>query len=322
MSKNKYLRKNLIANEINYGINSKNKEKTNLNGLNQLSENNNNKITSKSKVKLSDKKNDENEKNIKIIDEQNIEYKKKNSKIDDKYNLQNGDNIIKEENIFIYEKRIKELEDTINKMNLDFAKELEKHNNEIIEKEKCIKKLVNSNNSLKKSLEVLTQRLDKIIINTNIPKQKINNKIFNDKQEDLQHQLDIKEKELKNQQQLIKILTKDNQNIRKILTDFELNTDNNNNVSLTDKIHEQYQEIQKLQKSIKELKAKNSSFSQQRKDDNKKSNFKTDTSNKFNLRYFINKSKKISSMQNSGANLHKLYSNKSQNDLKVKKKIF
>ena len=47
MSKNKYLRKNLIANEINYGINSKNKEKTNLNGLNQLSENNNNKITSK-----------------------------------------------------------------------------------------------------------------------------------------------------------------------------------------------------------------------------------------------------------------------------------
>ena len=322
MSKNKYLRKNLIANEINYGINSKNKEKTNLNGLNQLSENNNNKITSKSKVKLSDKKNEENEKNIKIIDEQNIEYKKKNSKIDDKYNLQNGDNIIKEENILIYEKRIKELEDTINKMNLDFAKELEKHNNEIIEKEKCIKKLVNSNNSLKKSLEVLTQRLDKIIINTNIPKQKINNKIFNDKQEDLQHQLDIKEKELKNQQQLIKILTKDNQNIRKILTDFELNTDNNNNVSLTDKIHEQYQEIQKLQKSIKELKAKNSSFSQQRKDDNKKSNFKTDTSNKFNLRYFINKSKKISSMQNSGANLHKLYSNKSQNDLKVKKKIF
>ena len=132
MSKNKYLRKNLIANEINYGINSKNKEKTNLNGLNQLSENNNNKITSKSKVKLSDKKNEENEKNIKIIDEQNIEYKKKNSKIDDKYNLQNGDNIIKEENIFIYEKRIKELEDTINKMNLDFAKELEKHNNEII----------------------------------------------------------------------------------------------------------------------------------------------------------------------------------------------
>ena len=77
-----------------------------------------------------------------------------------------------------------------------------------------------------------------------------------------------------------------------------------------------------MQKSIKELKAKNSSFSQQRKDDNKKSNFKTDTSNKFNLRYFINKSKKISSMQNSGANLHKLYSNKSQNDLKVKKKIF
>lgn len=82
------------------------------------------------------------------------------------------------------------------------------------------------------------------------------NKVINNSQEDLQHQLDIKEKELKNQQQLINILTKDNKNIRKILTDFGISHDNNSNINMADKIHEQYQEIQKLQKDIKELKEK------------------------------------------------------------------
>ena len=87
--------------------------------------------------------------------------------------------------------------------------------NVIIEnvKGKVYMMLINSNNNLKKSLEVLTQRLDKILINANQQKPKIN-KVINNSQEDLQHQLDIKEKELKNQQQLINILTKDNKNIR------------------------------------------------------------------------------------------------------------
>ena len=172
-------------------------------------------------------------------------------------------------------------------------------------------------------MENLTQRLDKIIINTNIPKPKINNKIINEKQEDLQHKLDVKEKELKNQQQLIKILTKDNEHIRKILKDFDLNNINNNDVDLTNKIHAQYHEIQKLQKEIKELKEKNASLSKQKKEE-KKSIINTETPNKINLKFFNNKNKKnyLNSRRNPGIISNKLLSSKSQNDLNVKKKIF
>ena len=209
-------------------------------------------------------------------------------------------------------------------MNLDFSQKIQKHKDEIIEKEKSIKKLVNSNNNLKKSLELLTQRLDKIIINSSQQKPKAN-KILNNSvnQEDLQHKLDIKEKELKNQQQLINILSKDNKNIRKILTDFGISHDNQSNTNMVDKMHEQYQEIQKLQKSIKELKEKNNILSLQKKG-GKDLNLNTDNSNKFTSKLFLNKNKKFSlnSIQRPGNNLHKLNTNKSQTDLKVKKKIF
>ena len=336
MSKNKYLGKEPTKNELNFVINKKNtkdKEKINSNGLNKISENNSLNSTKRSKVKLGNKKNEEKENDIKIIEEQNIEYTKRKSNNDDENDIKSRDkNIIKGGNSLSYEYRIKELEETIKKMNLEFSKETKKHNDEISEKmniindkEKCIKKLVNSNNNLKKSLESLTQRLDKILINTNIPKQKINNKIINEKQEDLQHQLDLKEKELKNQLQLIKILTKDNQHIRKILKDFDLNNANNNNVDLTNKIHDQYHEIQKLQKENKELKAKNASLAQQKKEE-KKINIKTDSPspNKFNLKFYKNKNDKnyMNLTRNTGMNTHKLFSNKSQSDLKIRKKIF
>ena len=330
MSKNKYLGKDLTKKELSIGINKKNikdKEKKFTNDINKTSEENKIKITRKSKIKLDDKKNEEKEKDMKIIEEQNIEYNNKNSDLDFNNNIEyednNENNKIKEDNSLIYEQRIKELENTINKMNLEFCEEMKKHNDEINKKDICIKKLVNSNNNLKKSLENLTQRLDKIIINTNIPKPKISNKIINEKQEDLQHKLDLKEKELKNQQQLIKILTKDNEHIRKILKDFDLNNINNNDVDLTNKIHAQYHEIQKLQKEIKELKEKNASLSKQKKEE-KKSIINTETPNKFNLKFFNNKNKKnyLNSRRNPGIISHKLLSSKSQNDLNVKKKIF
>ena len=334
MSKNKYLGKDQAKNELNFVINKKNtkdKDKIYSNGLNKVSEDNKLNLTNRSKVKLGDKKNDEKENNIKIIEEQNIEYTKRKSNNDDENERESRNNYIrKEDNSLSYKYRIKELEETIKKMNLEFSKEMKKHNDEISEKmniindkEICIQKLVNSNNNLKKSLETLTQRLDKILINTNIPKQKINSKIINEKQEDLQHQLDLKEKELKNQLQLIKILTKDNQHIRKILKDFDLNNVSNNNIDLTNKIHDQYHEIQKLQKENKELKAKNASLVQQ-KIEEKKINIKTDSPNKFNLKFFKNKNNKnyMNLTRNTGMNTHKLFANKSQNDLKIRKKIF
>ena len=326
MSRNNYLGKEFNTKGKLFEPNKKyntNLEIINQNGINKTYENNKFNVSNKSKVKLIDKKNIEKGKNMKIIDEQNIQYKNQNSKVEKEENQDNGDNLLNEENTKIYQNKIKELENTIDKMNLDFSKEIEKHKNEIIEKEKSIKKLINSNNNLKKSLEVLTQRLDKILINANQQKPKIN-KVINNSQEDLQHQLDIKEKELKNQQQLINILTKDNKNIRKILTDFGISHDNNSNINMADKIHEQYQEIQKLQKDIKELKEKNSSLSQQKKKEGKNINLNTDNSNKFSTKFYLNKYKKISlnSIQRNGINLHKLNTNKSQNDLKVKKKIF
>ena len=235
MSRNQYLGKEFNTNVKHIDVTnkySKDLEIINPNGLNKTNENNKFNITTNSKVKLTDKKNDGKEKKLIISDEENLEYKKENQKKLENENdiKENGENNKNEENSKEYINKIKELEETIIKMNSDFSKEIQMHKNEILEKEKNIKKLINSNNNLKKSLEVLTQRLDKIIINSNQQKPKINKILNNNVQEDLQHQLDIKEKELKNQQQLIKILTKDNKNIRKILTDFGISNDNNNSI--------------------------------------------------------------------------------------------
>ena len=326
MSRNNYLGKEFNTNTKYLERNKKygkDIEILNTNGLNQINENNKFNTTDKSKVKLTDKKNDGNERNMKISDEENLQYRKQSSKKKENEinNGENGENIKNGENSKIYINKIKELEETITKMNSNFSKEIQTHKNEILEKDKSIKKLINSNNNLKKSLELLTQRLDKILINADQQKPKLN-KILNDNsQEDLKHQLEIKEKELKNQQQLIKILTKDNKNIRKILNDFGISHENNNNINMADKIHEQYQEIQKLQKDIKELKEKNNSLSQPKKD-GKSLNLNTDSSNKFNSKFFLNKKIALNSIQRPGNNIHKFNTNKSQSDLKVKKKVF
>jgi hypothetical protein len=115
--------------------------------------------------------------------------------------------------------KIKQLEEQIVQINIDYTNDIQKYKDEIEKKEKDIKKLITTNNSLKNSLEILTQRLDKILVNSNQQKIKLTKQmnINNNSQEDLQHQLDIKEKELKNQQVLINILKKDNTNIRNIL---------------------------------------------------------------------------------------------------------
>ena len=228
-----------------------------------------------------------------------------------------------------YLDKIKELEETIKQINIDHSKDIQKYKEEIEKKEKDIKKLINTNNNLKISLETLTQRLDKILVNSSQQKIKIN-KTINTSQEDLQHQLDIKEKELKNQQQLINILSKDNKNIRNILNNFNNFGINENNLNLKEKIQQQYQEIQNLQKNLKEykLKLEQKQSSTQKNITSKNINFNTDEENSSpkKLNYFLHKTKKIkiklNSISGSSYNIHKKYNNnKSQSvDLKDNQK--
>ena len=152
-------------------------------------------------------------------------------------------------NINQYIQKIKELEEQIKKINIEYSIEIES-------KEKDIKKLVNTNQSLKNSLEILTQRLDNLLFNKNNEKLKKVNKEDENNKEDLKYQLEIKEKELKNQQQLINILKKDNKNIRNILNKLGYNE---NNINLIEKINQQYKEIINLQRNFKEYKDKHSS---------------------------------------------------------------
>ena len=227
--------------------------------------------------------------------------------------------------------KIKELEEKIKQINIDHSKDIQNYKDEIEKKEKDIKKLLNTNNNLKNSLETLTQRLDKILVNSNQQKIKIT-KTMNANQEDLQHQLDIKEKELKNQQQLINILSKDNKNIRNILNNFNNFGINENNLNLKEKIQQQYQEIQNLQKNLKEykLKLEQKQSSTQKNITSKNINFNTDEENSSpkKLNYFLHKTKKIkiklNSLTGSEYNIHKKYNNKSQSvDLKDnQKKIY
>ena len=231
------------------------------------------------KLHIVDKKEDINEEKIQDIDENNEMEKQKEL---DKENLTDR---IKESLPTWNEKskfleKIKELEEKIKLINIDHSNHIRQYKDEIEKKEKDIKKLIATNTNLKNSLEALTQRLDKILVNTNQKQIKIN-KTININQEDLQHQLDIKEKELKNQQQLINILTKDNKNIRNILNSFNNYGINENNFNFKEKIHQQYQEIQNLQKNIKEYKIKleqKQSFTQ-KNIASKNINFNTDEEN-------------------------------------------
>ena len=191
--------------------------------------------------------------NIKIneeIKEEVINPQEKEKKEEEKLKEINDKNpSIENNNINQYIQKIKELEEQIKKINIDYSNEIEK-------KEKDIKKLVNTNTNLKNSLEVLTQRLDKFLINKTNQKLKKANKIDENKKDDLKYQLEIKEKELKNQQQIINILKKDNKNIRNILNNLGYNE---NNINLIEKINQQYKDIINLQKNFKEYKEKHSS---------------------------------------------------------------
>ena len=219
-----------------------------------------------------------------------------------------------------YLDKIKELEETIKQMNLEYSNEIKKHKDEIEKKEKDIKKLIITNNNLKNSLEILTQRLDKILINSNQQKVKLNK--TNNNQENLQHQLDIKEKELKNQQQLINILTKDNKNIRNMLNNLNNLGVNESNINFTEKMKQQYQEIQNLKKNLNEYKIKldQKQSSTQKNLSSKEINFNADEESSIQKKpnIFLNKIKKvkINSISSTGSsyNIHKIskYTNKSQ----------
>ena len=157
-----------------------------------------------------------------------------------------------------YKEKIKELEEKIEKMTSEYSNNIQKQRIELEQNEKQMKKLITTNKNLKNSLEVLTQRLDKVIINTNNKKVKIQNKAS--EYQELQHQLEIKERELKNQQQLINILKKDNKNIRELLNNFHMDE---KDINLANKVQIQYREIMNLQKDLKEYKKLAHSTSQE-----------------------------------------------------------
>ena len=287
------------------------------------------------KLHIVDKNNKDNdEKNNKDEEkkiEDNEENKDENEKENNEENLTDRlkENLPGWNETHKLQEKIKQLEEQITLINTEHLKDIQKYKDEIEKKVKEIKQLLHTNNSLKNSLEVLTQRLDKILVNSNQQKLKIN-KIINNNNEDLQHQLDIKEKELKNQQQLINILTKDNKNIRNILNNLNNFGINENNINLTEKIQQQYQEIQNLQKNLKELKLKleqkqNSTHSNI---DSKDINFNTDEDNSIQKKsnFFLNSNKKIKlnsfSRAGSSFNIHKInkFTNISQSLDKTKDK--
>ena len=196
-----------------------------------------------------------------------ITIKLKENKNDNSPNNENNDNNdnnnkiieqIQKENES-YKEKIKELEEKIEKMTSEYSNNIQKHRIELEQNEKQMKKLITTNKNLKNSLEVLTQRLDKVIINSNTKKVKIQNKAASEYQE-LQHQLEIKERELKNQQQLINILKKDNKNIRELLNNFHMD---DKDINLANKVQIQYREIMNLQKDLKEYKKLAHSTSQE-----------------------------------------------------------
>ena len=153
-----------------------------------------------------------------------------------------------------YITEIKNLENKIKEINDEYKTEIKKYKTEIESKEKDIQKLITTNNNLKNSLEVLTQRLDKFLLNLNAQKNRSNNNnnlVISKKEQELQHELEVKEKELKNQQQLITILTRDNKNIRDKLNKFGIY---NKDVDLSKIIHELYQKNMSLELKVKEFK--------------------------------------------------------------------
>ena len=234
------------------------------------------KIKEKDKVKIKEIREEEEEKkdNNVIINNENENLEIIN---DNSYNNQI--------NIQKYEEKIKELEETIAKNNIEHENVIQQKKNLLDQKEKDIKQLLKINSKLKNSLELLTQRLDKVLINKSNQKHKNWNKdieIEIDK-EDLEYKLEVKEKELKNQQQLINILKKDNKNIRSILNKFGYN---DNNVDLMDKINLQYKEMINMKKNFEEYKKKR--FESQKNILSKKGSEEENSSKKKKNKLFLN----------------------------------
>ena len=202
------------------------------------------------------KEKEKNEENNQKINE-NEKNEENNQKINENYNsnLNEMNEIADLKSIQNkYCVQIQNLEAKIKEMDDEYKTEIKKYKTEIDSKEKNIQKLIITNNNLKNSLEVLTQRLDKLLINSNAQKIRNNNNnslIISKKEQELQHKLEIKEKELKNQQHLITILTKDNKNIREKLNKFEIY---NKDVDLSKIIHELYQKNMSLELKMKEYK--------------------------------------------------------------------
>ena len=182
--------------------------------------------------------------------------KNKIKEIKDEEKKENKDNVKYNNNqnkVNKYEEKIKHLEETISQINLEHEEIIKKKKILIEQKEKDIKQLLKINSNLKNSLEILTQRLDKVLINKTNKKLKNGNKEIEIDKEDLEYRLELKEKELKNQQQLINILKKDNKNVRSILNNLGYNE---NNINLVDKIDLQYKEMINMKKNFEEYKKK------------------------------------------------------------------
>ena len=203
-------------------------------------------LKEKEKNKENNQKINENEKNEENNQKINENYNSNLNEINEIADLKSIQNK--------YCVQIQNLEAKIKEMDDEYKTEIKKCKTEIDSKEKNIQKLITTNNNLKNSLEVLTQRLDKLLINSNAQKIRNNNNnslIISKKEQELQHKLEIKEKELKNQQHLITILTKDNKNIREKLNKFEIY---NKDVDLSKIIHELYQKNMSLELKMKEYK--------------------------------------------------------------------
>ena len=299
MSKNNQSKlKQVKENSIKYSI-GKDVEVINPNYSNQKT----NLEANKNKQKQISKKLAKQNENTKIKEENEEEIKKEKENEKEKIEKSNEKSNSNSNNIINnnYIEKIKNLEEKIKKMNIEYTNEIDK-------KEKDIKRLVNTNTNLKKSLEVLTQRLDKVLVNKTNQKLKVINKDSKPDKEDLLYKLEIKERELKNQQQLINILKKDNKNIRNILNNFGYNE---NNINLIDKVNQQYKDILNLQKNFKEYKEKHSSSQVNIK---KIKNIDEDSLRKKNKKFFL------SSLSPSRPNYSNTTKNKSQSIDNNKKK--
>ena len=200
-------------------------------------------------------------------------------------NNKNMNNLLKElkEKNEKFKLKIDELEEKIMKMSYEYSNNIQNLKKEKEQHENQIKNLLNTNKNLNLSLEALTQRLDKVLINSSQKKIKFKDKPAESL--DLQYQLKIKEKELKNQHQLINILLKDNKNVRTVLNNFHVN---DNGLNLANKVQSQYKEIITLKKDLNEYQKLAHSSSQENLKANKLKLSSEINTKKKSIRLYLN----------------------------------